>query len=307
VSKLFKLKEWLTVDETVKHLSSVLGEEIVAAEIFRLALDGHLILSVSFPNKALGNMGEVVSYEDATRIPVPVQIQKRLVENGVSNSQEIMIADSIGNNQFVNWSEKVTSIDGVWDLTMLASESIDVEYVYQQLTGGPKVDLVGLDGVFVKRGERYCRLVESPSDDPLMPGSNAAEYEMERLILDNNLSIEQMNEVYERFEADRKTHLEILKASPCEKGFYPAGGLPEDSVYVVRTSAIMDFLNSIEDKPAQHEKPLTTKERNSMLTLIAALCAEAKVDYTQRGIATALANSTETLGSPLTDDTIGRR
>jgi hypothetical protein len=41
-----------------------------------------------------------------------------------------------------------------------------------------------------------------------------------------------------------------------------------------------------------------------MLTLIAALCQEAKIDVNQRGVAGALAHSIETAGHSLSEDTI---
>lgn len=51
---------------------------------------------------------------------------------------------------------------------------------------------------------------------------------------------------------------------------------------------------------------LGSKERNTLLILIAALCREAKVDYKQRGISTAIQKMTEEIGAPVTDDTINR-
>jgi hypothetical protein len=62
-------------------------------------------------------------------------------------------------------------------------------------------------------------------------------------------------------------------------------------------------LNRINEAPSA-EKPLSSKERNSLLTLIAALCKQAGFDIDRRGIAISLAKATEQLGKPLTDDTI---
>ncbi len=52
MSKLFKLKEWLTLPDAAKHLAIAFGEEVGEADVLRLALDGHLKLSVNFVNKA---------------------------------------------------------------------------------------------------------------------------------------------------------------------------------------------------------------------------------------------------------------
>jgi hypothetical protein len=51
---------------------------------------------------------------------------------------------------------------------------------------------------------------------------------------------------------------------------------------------------------------LGSKERNTLLILIAALCSEAKINYKQRGISSAIQKMTEELGSPVSDDTINR-
>lgn len=305
MSKLFKLKEWLTVEETANHLSMVLGESVAVADIYRLALDKHLILSMSFPNHTYGNLGTVVGIENTKRFKPPLDLFKSIHGSDVENiDEEIIISDYIGNEQFINWDEKVVSIDGVWDLAMHASERIDVEYIYHQLIGGPKIDLVGIDGAFVKRGECFCRLVESFDENPYKSGSEAARRDVESFIAMNELPLERISEIWERYEQERKKYLEEKKASPYENDFYPAGGLPKDGVYVVRTAAIMDFLSSIDDAPKQLDKPLSTKERNSMISIIAALCQEAKIDYNQRGIAGALAKTTEVLGSPLSEDTV---
>ncbi len=304
MSKLFKLKEWLTIDEAAKHLSTVLGEEVAIADIYRLALDGHLVLSMSFPNKTCGNLGEAVGVENVKRFELPDELLDFVNKGGINRlPREIVTSDYIGNGQFINWDEKVTIIEGVWDLVMRASEKIDVEFIYHQHIGGPYIDLVGLDGAFVKQGNVYCRLVESWDDNEYQKGSLAVKKQLENWIANNEIPKENIKPMWEKFEADRKEYLKDRDSRPRYNDYYPAGGLPKDGVYVVRTAAIVDFLNRINEAPKQ-EKLLSTKERNSMLTLIAALCREADFNLEQRGIAGALAASTETLGKPLTDDTI---
>jgi len=62
-----------------------------------------------------------------------------------------------------------------------------------------------------------------------------------------------------------------------------------------------DALNLIINKK---EKPLSTKERHTLLVMIASLCKAVDIDYTQRGVATAIQLLTENIGAPITDDTI---
>lgn len=304
MSKLFKLKEWLTIEETAKYLSTSFGEEVPVHDIYRMALDGHLVLSMNFPNKAHGNLGAIVGIENVKRFKPPVELlelsQNRNLEH-LSNG--IIISDHIGDGQFINWDEKVDTVEGIWDLPLLAGERLDVEHIYQFLTGGPEITLTVLAGTFIRQGDVFCRLVESLDENEFMSGSLAERREIEVFIQENNIPPEKVKEIWERYEQDRKEFSEKKGSSSYESNFYPAGRLPKDGVYVVRTAAIVNFLNRINETPKQ-EKPLSTKERNSMLTLIAALCQEAKVDYRQRGIANALAASTEKMGKPLSDDTI---
>ena len=107
-----------------------------------------------------------------------------------------------------------------------------------------------------------------------------------------------------KFKADREEYLEERKEKPRESNYFPSGGLAEhDYVLVVRTNEITRFIRALEDVPTD-EKALVSKERNSLLVLIGALCKELGIDPKQRGIATSLVAMTEILGAPLTDDTI---
>jgi hypothetical protein len=48
VSKLLELKKWLTVPAAAERLSTILEDKVTEADVFRLALDGHLTLSAYF-------------------------------------------------------------------------------------------------------------------------------------------------------------------------------------------------------------------------------------------------------------------
>lgn len=72
--------------------------------------------------------------------------------------------------------------------------------------------------------------------------------------------------LYER-ELDKKTK---------EYVYYPMNGIPEYSNLVIRKDELVRFENSLNDAD---DKPLSNRERNTLLTIIAALCKEAKIDY----------------------------
>lgn len=212
---------------------------------------------------------------------------------------EIRVSD----DEWISLEKSVVSIEGIWDLTMVGAEKLDIEHYYQQLTSGLEVTLVTIDGVFVQQGDVVCQLQQDFDNNEYQQGSTAQEKDMECYIATNKLSDEVKN-LKDKFKKDRDEYLISRKNKPHEDNYYPSGGLDEqDFVLVIRTKELTRFIQSLEDTP-NAEKPLTSKERNSLLVIIASLCKEANIDYNQRGVASAIQRLTEELGSPITDDTI---
>jgi hypothetical protein len=233
VKKLFNLKQWLTVPDAARHLSNLFEEDVSEADVLRLALDGHLILSVDFVNRAKGRPGRLVPLQDAKRLKT-----MSLQNEPLDLIQGVQIGD-----QVIEFDERVVTLEGVWDLKMQGAERIDVEHRYQHQTGGPSVDLQSLDGPIVfRQNGMHCQLLEHFADG-------------------------------EHF--DQKTLKEQL--SHPDK-YYPAGGLPADSVLVVRTSALHDLEARLAEPDQKAETPIGRRERTTMLVIIAALAELPKID-----------------------------
>lgn len=93
-SKLLRFKEWLTVPEAAKHLSAICEEEVSEADVLRLALDGHLKLSVNFVNHTYAKRGNVVPYREARRRHYPTILDEKDMsdffgKNMAANSVEL--------------------------------------------------------------------------------------------------------------------------------------------------------------------------------------------------------------------------
>jgi hypothetical protein len=76
-----------------------------------------------------------------------------------------------------------------------------------------------------------------------------------------------------------------------------------------RNHAIMDSsTDQIETQKfgndASSDKPLSTKERNTLLIVIAALCKHSHINHQDRGTAIQIADLTDKLGAEVSDDTI---
>ena len=185
--KLLKLKEWLTIPDTARHLSIIFSEEVSEADVLRLALDGHLTLSVNFVNSVRAKCGPVLPREAVTQI-----------FNGVDNTKiEVTRGDEIRSGQFRGqfWQPepKVVHIYGVWDLTMLGIERDDIEHRYQSMTSGPYVEDTTAEGPFLSREDgTMCILLDCfrdslqyslPSDGVLVVRTSALR-ELEARVLE---------------------------------------------------------------------------------------------------------------------------
>jgi len=165
--------------------------------------------------------------------------------------------------------------NGVWDLPLDDGGRVDVERRYQALTGGPEVTTVVLDGV-------------------LVANTNGGLYEIQSHFGDNPHFNKELKKPYDHPD-----------------NFHPAGGLPPDSVFVVRTKVLAEFEKLIrEDSQAvdaadkSQDKPLSTVERKTLLTIIAALCHYSAIRHQERGTAKQIEKLTVDIGTHVTDETI---
>ena len=262
MQKLLNLKEWLTVPDAARHLSILFGEDVSEPDVLRLALDGHLTLSVYFVNHTTGRCGLAIPIKEASRSFVPSLDGKQTLE--------LLSGLAIDGERVVEWKPEIVTIDGVWDLTMLGPERLDVEHTYQRLTGGPEVTLQCLEAPVVCRADgTYCELQSHFSDNEF---------------------------------CDPKT---LKKPYSHPANYYPAGSLPQDSVLVVRTSILRDLVSRV-SKPARvTEKPVERRERNTLLVMVAALAQLARIDVSKASAAsTAIESKTVQMGARVAARTI---
>jgi hypothetical protein len=326
MGKLFNMKPWLTVADAARHLTIAVGEDVTEADVLRLALDGALRLSVRFVNGAEARCGKIVRYSESelkaavaagkfpedlnwTTFPSGVHaVLPGMPDETKGKSITYLMSLRIDVDRYLTLGDKIIGIDEVWDLPLIGNERLDVEHAYQMLTGGPAVTLQCLDGAFVEgKDGQMCQIQESFDDNEYQAGSNAQLEKLKRHIANNNIGGAEAEELLNRHKVARKAFLENRKAN-CDSGknsdnYYP-GDLPKDSVLVVRTEALQEFEQSINVAPAMRDKAMTATERNTLLTIIAALCKHSKIDTLGRGAAGRIAKLTEELGATVTDDTI---
>ena len=107
--------------------------------------------------------------------------------------------------------------------------------------------------------------------------------------------IAQQKAAREQFTADTWAK---LKARGDPKNYYPARALPRDGVLVVRTDALLEFEESLNDAASGSEKPLTANGRNTLLTIVAALCDFSAIKLGERNTVKQIVDLTAEFGAP---------
>jgi len=269
--KLFNLKEWLTVACAAQHLTILFAEEVTEADVLRLVLDGQLKLSVHFVNHATARRGMVVPIAEAKFKKLPSFDGAGTVQ--IYGGPTVFTKGVV--SHIVELEPAVVTLAGVFDLPMMGGEELDIEHEYQRLTDGPPVTLVGMNGAFVEgRDGQVFQLQDSFDDNEYQSGSNAQLKKLKQHIEDRNIGAAEAEGLLNRYKEDRKDFLKKRASQSKEDNYYPAGGLPEDSVLVVRTQALRDFEETLrKSEEATNNTPAyrTDTERTNLLKQIGAL------------------------------------
>ncbi len=315
MKKLLKLKEWLTIPDAAKHLSIVFDEDVSEADVLRLALDGQLQLSVYFVNQAIARRGKTVPLSEAKKTPgIPLGLDGKPFEpDEVIRGLRIFIKHPDGRmeEKVAQFDEEVVSIDGVWDLPMFGGERLDIEHKYQILINGVEVTLVNIDGTYVKdlEGEIW-ELQSSFDENEYQEGSLAQLEKLKTRIADENIEESEAKRLLDQHKEARKSFLEKKRSRPAQENYYPAGGLPEDSVLVIRTEALRNLERKAAEATEQGtEKKLSTTERNTLLTLIGVMAKDCYGNDLSKPYVTAkeIQKAAEELRIRISNDTIANK
>jgi len=253
LSKLFKLKEWLTVPEAASHLTIIFGENITEADVFRLALDGKLMLSIFLPQTTLLKHAEFIPLSTQ-----PEHLRAHLKCCG----------DSILSIQ----SDEIMHLNGIFELPMIEKERLIVEAEYYRAINGKVIEMIEGGTILIEQNKQLFSLQECFGDPTFVE--------------------------YEEDDTEEQIFKKLAINSYCD-----AQRLPEEGTLIVRTDALRELEDSIK---GTNEKPLSTTERHTLLTIIATLCDYSAIPYQERGAATQIARLTEEFGAPVSDDAIGK-
>ncbi len=262
MSKLFKLKKWLTLKDAVSHLAIVFGEDITEADVLRLALDGTLTLSLFLPIAITANRAEMR--------PFPADTDEFL--------RASMISRDGGDSCLTVITDETISLEGVVDLSMIGGEKFLIEADYYDKQNVTFERRYGGGGIIVEQDGQLFELTQM--------------YDSETLGKIYETIKDQDHDQMQRDFA-RMAHVSLIS-------------FPKDGLLIVRTDALLELEKSVNGDQEKPEKLLSSVERTSLLTVIAALCDYSKIKYQERGAAAQIARLTEASGTPVSEDAISK-
>lgn len=280
MSKLFKLKQWLTVAESATYLSLAFSETVTESDIYRLVLDRHLTLSANLVNYGYARIGRSVGIGEADfymsdslfLTGINETIDKMREECGeeplirLTTPHKIISSVAIGENQYFknDVTQDVTQIGGIWDLVMVGNNELNIEHMFQVLTGGPEITLTCIDGIFLsKPSGEVCELQVSVDENEYQTGSNAALRKIREQIGSGSLTSKNAKKALADHKEQRVEYLSNVKSKPMKDNYEPAGLMPEDAIYVLKMSS----LNTLTGKKVGSSSVTDTTQRNYELAI----------------------------------------
>lgn len=156
---LDQYKKWLTLDEVETRISSLLGTPFTKADIYQLALDGHLVLSVNFVNVVKAKKVTLIKKEDIQYRKVFPKSLPNMHEGSFFNVPVNAIYPLSREFWIESIEDKVESLSGVWDLAMIGTETFSIQQLYQQeISSGIEVKIPETMSVYVKGTEETYQL-----------------------------------------------------------------------------------------------------------------------------------------------------
>ncbi|SMY18206.1 hypothetical protein [Photobacterium aquimaris] len=168
---LLNMYEWLTLEGAVSYLSGMIGESVSITDLYRLALDGKLILSVRFLTSVPALAGKLVDEVDFF-----TQTSDENIDEGHCDSSDLWIpidtfdsSEPVDDDTWFVYEDVAQNINGIWDLTMRGLESVDIEKRYLDEQGecgyNPKRD--NEQGVWVQNDTDVRKLLSKLAPSPV--------------------------------------------------------------------------------------------------------------------------------------------
>lgn len=160
--KIYKLKKWLTLEETAKCLSTELEDEITIADVLQLAIDKELRISVNFPHDWKGKICDVTTNTEKVN-------QYKEVTGLDGKPFKLYEYEKCSETEYIKVLPEIYYFEaGVYELKLIGNEKLDLEFMMKLENDLPAVDVIQLNGFYVlsNDGTVIERQSKLPSDDP---------------------------------------------------------------------------------------------------------------------------------------------
>ncbi|MBQ4890596.1 hypothetical protein J8L86_12115 [Shewanella sp. MMG014] len=241
------------------------------ADLYRLALDKHLLMSVKLNANAYVKGGQYITPEDSDSNTF--QIEKNLATNEVLDKPYQVCLDDelqVGENSWLVFDKKVQVIDGIWDLAMIGLEYYEIDKLYQKEVGGTVPTLDALNGFFLKRNDHIYKVQRNLQLEGNQYNSTALEANLKQILTANGKSLWDLKLSNNSLELDGLSddELDDLMALSCALIPYETGEYVESDCYielkkpsyqiVIKTQELDRFIQSLGGTPKE-VAPLTEK------------------------------------------------
>lgn len=138
-TKLFALKEHVSLEEARFYLSDELQEAISMLDLYRLVMDGNITVSVKFHHLIDGVLGHKNSA-------------------GCSESNPSKRSFSLPDGSQLEFDQEVKRIEGLWDLTLFGREASDLYKSLKHVVGDVPSLRASVNAVVLNQGNTFCVL-----------------------------------------------------------------------------------------------------------------------------------------------------
>lgn len=314
--KLMGLKNTVTILEAAKKISDYYNEPVSEADIYQLALENKIKLSVKFSNPIKVRQSKVVNWENTTwaldytnppSSPLPKNLRdgdpecppdllqqwECVPENLHYKYSPILLSKKIAENKFLNFDIPLKEIDGIWDLPMIGGERKEIEHKYNLLVDGPMIALDNNSVCYIEDEiGNICSIrihkdeIESSDlmDDfkqikKQINDLKLSGAEAQKLLAKHKLKYQHEYQNQEELIDDQDTSYFKFLAE-----YESALALPDDSQIVVRTTEMKRFLNHPNEISKSQIEPEFSRAELIYLIMIDELLKFRKINLDKRGI-----------------------
>jgi hypothetical protein len=311
----YKFKEFFTLEEARKYISDAGVSAFPITDLYRSAVDKNLIISVRLIDQVNAIAGKVIRGAEVIHDPFYLNlINNKKIEEPFS----LCLDDgmSLEKNKWAIFDDEVYFIEGIWDFPMLGMESLVIEKLYLEELGVRPQKNSAHQGIFLQRGDDICKLQTQLSHEQIEEKNLELYKEAKDILIPKNITIDNYfdgkdsNLLFSRSENDKLARFfEIMREKTNDVESYEDSLTLDDCSYqlVIKTKELFRFVQSLQEKETnlqQEEKPLSTKERNTLLVLFGSMLNKANFVLGERGLTAKIKKATELINTPVSEQTI---